>query len=202
MVLIFAMHGSTSGATVLGGNDPIARTFVDGFTNFTLLDRNHPISANGTVTAWEIWEIYPNLGAIDPLQLVIFRQTGPTSFDIVGISELKTPTEFGVNTFSLPSPIAVQAGHLVGLRYAGRASVPFDLDPPSFSFSRGDFNGTMLFTDNNSGLTNSFVGSFDRTYSIRVIGEAVLNVAIDIKPGSFPNSINLGSAGVVRTARG
>lgn len=160
-------------ALVVGGNDTIDRTFIDEFVNFTVLDRNRPISTNGTVTAWEIYA-RDSLGLpLDPLQLAIFRQTGPTSFVIVGTSDLSTPVVVGVNTFTLGSPIAVQAGDFVGLRYAGRASVPYQLDPPSFSFSRGDLSGTMLFTGHNSGLTNFFLGSSDRTYSIRVIGEAV-----------------------------
>ncbi len=169
VMLIFAIHGRSEATTVLGGNDVVNRAQIDGFTNFTILDRNHPISTNGTVTAWEIYA-RDDLGMpFDSLQLVIFRVT-PAEFSIVGTSELRTPTQTGVNIFVLASPIEVQAGDLVGLRYTGKASVPFD--SPSSGFPRGDFDGTMLFTSNNSGLTNIFVNSSDRTYSVRVITTA------------------------------
>jgi hypothetical protein len=152
----------------VGGNDVIDRPVVDDYINFTILDRNHPIGTDGTLRAWEIYA-RDDLGLpFDPLQLVIFRQTGPITFAIIGTSELRTPTQVGINTFPLASFIAVRAGDLVGLRYTGKASVPFEYDPPSFSARRGDFEGTMLFSTYDSGLTNTFETSSDRTYSIRV----------------------------------
>jgi outer membrane protein assembly factor BamB len=72
-------------------------------------------------------------------------------------------------------------------------------------------NGRMVWTDfgthkiQHANLDGSNVQDLVTGLSIPVgvaleLGPAVIAVAIDIKPGSFPNSINLGSAGVVPVA--
>ena len=146
--------------SLVGGNAVIDRTFVDSFDNFSLVDTNNPINMNGQVTAFEVFA-----GTTQPVTLVIYRQTGPGPvFSVVGTSGQETPI-LGFNQFQLTTPIQVQAGDFVGLV---NSSVEFDLDPPGL-FSLGNLSGTMLFSNNNAGLTTNFVGSSNRTYSVRVI---------------------------------
>jgi PEP-CTERM motif len=94
-------------------------------------------------------------------------------WSVIGAS---TPT-LGLNTFILTSPIAVNAGDLVGYYTQGAGVAEFDLNPPG-SFAFGNLSGKMLFTGNNSGLANAtnFVDSSNRTYSIDVVGTAGIAV--------------------------
>ncbi|RMG76803.1 MAG: hypothetical protein D6711_03080, partial [Chloroflexi bacterium] len=152
---------------LVGGNDVIDRPVVDTYDNFSMIDTHNPINMDGQVTAFEVF-----VGTTEPVTLVIYRQTGPgPDFSIVGTSEQKTPTSVGFNQFQLTTPIQVQAGDLVGLV---NSSVKFTMDPPH-NPDFGDLSGTMLFSSNGAGLTTNFIGSSNRTYSVRVIGEGTDN---------------------------
>jgi hypothetical protein len=177
--------GPAAASTLSGGNPPIPRAFLDGFSNFSIVDKNNPINATGNVTGWDIFA-----GATTPVELLIFRQTGPSSYSLVGSGPLVTPS-LGLNTFTLPSPIAVQAGDLVGYYTQGNGVAEFDLDPP-FSFAFGNLSGTMLFTTNGGGVSSAFIDSSNRTYSIDVFGSAT---AVP-EPASL-SLLGLGVAGLV-----
>jgi hypothetical protein len=158
-------------AGLMGGNAVIPRgSILDQFTNFSIVDKNVPINATGSVSQWSIFA-----GATTPVELLIYRQSG-SAYSLVGSSPLVTPT-LGLNTFILTSPIAVNAGDLVGYYTQGAGVAEFDLNPPG-SFAFGNLSGTMLFTGNNSGLANAtnFVDSSNRTYSIDVVGTAGIAV--------------------------
>jgi hypothetical protein len=154
---------TTSGLS--GGNAIIPRANTDDFANFSIVDRNNPVNVTGAVTGWDIFA-----GATTNVRLQIFRQTGPTTYVLVGSGPLVTPVP-GANTFLLPTPIAVQAGDLIGYYSQGGGVAEYDLDPP-FIDSFGDLSGTVLYTDNNSGPGDgtNFVDSTNRHYSIDAFG--------------------------------
>lgn len=143
--------------TITGGNAVISRGSFDGYTNFSILDGNNPISAAGTLTGWSIFAP-ANAGAV---RLLIYRSAG-LSYNLIGSSSLETPgAGGGIQNFSLGGGLAVQGGDLVGLYFQGGGSALFD-----------NGGGPMLYTDNNSGFGNAtnFVGSSARTYSVNVTG--------------------------------
>ncbi len=145
--------------SLMGGNPVIFRPFADGFNNFSLVDTNNPINAGGQVTAFEVYA-----ATTQPVTLVIYRQTGAGPvFSVVGTSGQKTPV-VGFNQFTLATPIQVQAGDFVGLV---NSSVRYTQDGGT---SIGDLSHTMLFSADGAGLTTTFIGSSDRTYSVRVTG--------------------------------
>ena len=124
-------------AGLMGGNAVIPRGILDVFTNFSLVDKNVPINATGSVSQWSIFA-----GATTPVELLIYRQSG-SAYSLVGSSLLVTPT-LGLNTFILTSPIAVNAGDLVGYYTQSAGVAEFDLNPPG-SFAFGNLSGKMLF---------------------------------------------------------
>src|SRR5262245_60111983 len=94
-LVVTPLHAVAQAAGLMGGNPVIPRPLVDTFTDFTVLDRNNPINATGTVTSWDIFAA--NTGQVE---LVIFRSTGVNTYAIVGTSALETPT-LGLNTFAV-----------------------------------------------------------------------------------------------------
>ena len=153
---IAAMHEPP--ADLVGGNHVEHRGSVDGFNNFSVLDTNNPFNADAEVTAWEVF-IREAGGSV---RLVIFRKTD-TGFLIVGTSESETPA-VGLNQFTT-EPIPVLAGDFIGLV---NWRVEFDVSGAGCAF--GDFTRTILFSNDNTGLTTNFVGSCDRIYSVRATG--------------------------------
>ena len=169
-VALAALGGASAiqASPITGGNPVISRPQTDGFSNFAILDRNNPINATGQITGWEVFASNTN-----PVELLIYRPTGLNAYSVIGNSSLVTPV-VGFNFFSLSSPIAVQAGDVLGLFFARTGSVVFTLDPPGlFNFGVGNLTGTMLFSDNNTGFANAanFVSSSNRTYSVAVVPE-------------------------------
>lgn len=189
IMTLFATDVAYALAGLTAGNQPTDRAYADSRNNFYLVDTNNPFNYDGRATDWQIWAENAN-----PVQLVIYRKAGAV-WSEVGRSELETPS-VGSNTFSLSSPISVQAGDYVGIYYPSAGSVSFD-KPAAEPWDRGNLTGKVLFTVPGAGST-AFSGSSDRVYSVEVTGD--IRVGIDIKPGSYPNSINLGSNGVVPVA--
>jgi PEP-CTERM motif len=181
-LLVLASLGRASIAQAIpitAGNAAISRPQFDGFINFAILDRNVPMTGTGQITGWQVYAANTN-----PVELLIYRSTGVNSFAVIGNSPLMTPT-VGLNSFTLPSAISVQAGDVLGLFFSSVASVPFTLDPPgAFNFGPGNLTGTMLYSESSSGLVNAanFVSSSNRTYSVRVTGDTVAAVP---EPATF-----------------
>jgi PEP-CTERM motif len=164
LVLLMALGAAlTMQAAVIGGNAVISRPFVDGFANWSVLDRNAPITTSASINQWQVYAA--NTGQVE---LLIYRSTGVNTYSLVGNSTLQTPT-VGLNTFTLASPISVLAGDVVGLFFPGQSSVVYTLDPPG-SNAFGNLTGKVLYTNNNAGFVNNtnFVDSTNRTYSVLV----------------------------------
>ena len=155
--LMFGAITPVAAATISGGNPVIARSYSDGYHNFSILDGNNPIDGTGNLTSWSIYAS-PDASAVS---LLIYRHAG-LGYTLVRSSGLETPAAAGLQTFALPSGFSVQAGDLLGLYFQGFGSTVFD-------FPTG---GPMLYTDNDAGFGNAtnFVGNSDRIYSVSVTG--------------------------------
>jgi hypothetical protein len=72
----------------------------------------------GVITSWST-QAGPVPGSVG---LQVWRTTAtPMDYQLVGASPLVTPVASTLNSFTLATPIAVQAGDLLGLRIEGRA---------------------------------------------------------------------------------
>ena len=87
--------GQANANMIVGGNVPIERQIIDTYQNFSILDKNNAISATGTVTSWDIFA-----GATTPVELLIYRETSPNVYAVVGNSSLETTVNLGLNTFT------------------------------------------------------------------------------------------------------
>ncbi len=191
----FASPAYANSSGLVAGNDVEDRSNgPDSWVNFYIVDTNNPFNADGRATQWEIY-----VGRIMPVQLYIYRYDG-SAWSVVGTSDVITPTTLGTNTYPLTTPITVQAGDFVGLHYPSMSgqggAVDYTLWGTNLYYDT--ISGPVIFTCQEPTGPTAFEYSSDRIYSIRVTGD--IAVDIDIKPGSDPNSINLGSNGVVPVA--
>ncbi|MEM2974451.1 MAG: DUF2341 domain-containing protein, partial [Candidatus Micrarchaeia archaeon] len=133
------------------GLDPIDRGEIDRASNFVTLDSAHRIQTSGLLTKFEIYS-----GSTNPIKLKIFREVSPNNFHLIGSSELFTPTP-GFNSFTLATPIAVQAGDLVGWYCPSQGSI---------TFLRGA--GNLTYQDGGDPVDMGPTYGDNRGYSIRV----------------------------------
>jgi len=149
--------------TAQGGNPVIDRENADTRANYYSVDTNNPVNVAGNLTSWQIWAKNTL-----PVQLVIYRRDKTGSLSVVGKSDIKTPV-VGENTFTLPTPIQVNAGDFVGFYYPQQGSIAYTLDnDPNFL---PNLTGKVIFTDA-GGNETAFSGSSNRTYSVFVKGPA------------------------------
>ena len=144
-----------SGTTQTIGNSLVNRPSLDSFVNFSIVDRNNAIPAAGVVTGWQIYA-----GDTTPVRLLVYRQSG-SNYTLVGKSPLVTPAALGVNSFSLASPISVQAGDFLGYYTQSNGAVPYD----------NVGTGGIVYSANNAGdpvVGANLIpaGTSIRTYSI------------------------------------
>jgi hypothetical protein len=157
--------------STIGGNPVVERSFTDSTGNSFVMDTNHPFTAGGRLTHWEIYA--DNTYTV---QLVIYRQKGG-SFIEVGRSGVVTPV-VGYNLFKLrDKEIRVQAGDFVGAYYpeAGGGPISFSVDDYATLDTIGptaepDLARTAVFAFSTSDST-AFAWSQDRHYSLRAFGK-------------------------------
>lgn len=146
----------TSAAAFFVGNDTAARTQVDTFSNFTIIDTNHPAGMTGELTSFGYYASNTN-----PFRFVVVDGVNVVKW----ISPQITPAGVGVHTFIPGSPVQVNVGWNVGLYFVSTGTIPFEFSGAS-----------AMYTANNSGLPTvgialSFVGSSSRTYSFVASGK-------------------------------
>ncbi|MDP6346664.1 MAG: hypothetical protein QF491_24245, partial [Alphaproteobacteria bacterium] len=112
-------------STILGGNDVIARPYLDGADGVLFFDLNGRISGNGEIDSWSI---YANATGGE-VKLLIYRDNG-ANWDFVGESGLEAVNSLGVNTFALASPITVETDDIIAWWYP-------EPTQPSIAFSDG-----------------------------------------------------------------
>ncbi len=173
LVLALALPMAPVGAAdgYLAGNDAISRANTDSRTNFYLVDQNNPFDFDSMVTEWNIYASRSRT-----VGFMIYRYASSTwSVVYNGTSDLKTPTVGEINTYTLTTPVAVQAGDFVGLYFGAQAgAVPYEVVG---AYLLPDMSGTVLFTDSGGGPT-AFTGSSNRTYSVNAEGVIIVSSII------------------------
>ena len=98
-----------SANTTIGSN---SKDYVGCNQGFVVFDRADVIPADGDITSFS----YKSYGAGAEIDFKLLRPTGGDSYQVVGSSGVKTTTTTStVETFHLGTPIAAQAGDLIGM---------------------------------------------------------------------------------------
>jgi hypothetical protein len=138
-----------AGKTTIG-NDVIARQAIDGYSNFTVVDFNNPANKDGALTDFSYWALNSN-----PFRFVLID----TDNKVRWISDEIKAVATGLNTFSVPTGVAVQKGWNLGVYFLNSGAIAY-----------GSEGGVAKYTSNNSNQPNlneilSFESGDNRRYS-------------------------------------
>lgn len=186
-------------ADLVGGNDLINRTYVDGATGIIFFDLNARINSNAAITSWSIYAASQPTGT-GQLKLKIFRDVGDT-WQFIGESGLETVSTWSTTkTFNLATPISVQAGDIISWWYPTNTLPSIVYDEPTntgWTINNSSWPRDVDFTSN---IADPTLGAGDygwarstRVYSIQVHGEPT---GVVPAPGAaFLAVLGLGSVG-------
>jgi hypothetical protein len=152
------------------GNQPCGSTAFDA-VQVSSSGASYAVPVGGTsITSWSV------LSGTDtgPVGLEVWRPTSPPVYTLVGSTPTTSLTINSLNTFTLATPIAVQAGDLLGFRVEGPLNcfeyTPNPLDTVGYSFN------TVGYSFN---ATAPVVGG---TTSLNLVGQALqLNIAATVE---------------------
>lgn len=145
----------TSAAVLTVGNDTTARTIVDTYHNFTIIDTNFPASAEGELTQFDYYAYNTN-----PFRFILVDGTN----EVKWVSDQITPVSSGVGTYTPAAPVYINTSWNVGLYFANTGTIPFA------------YTGAPAFYEpNNAGLpvvgeTLNYQGLSNRVYSFVATG--------------------------------
>lgn len=160
LIMPFVGH-MASAASIDVGNAAINRANLDGYSNFTIIDENNPVSADGYLDTFTYYAANTN-----SFEFVLVDESNMVKW----VSPMITPSaEAGVKTWSPASSIAVEEGWNLGVHFDSTGTIPFDLTGEE-----------APYTANNSGMptvgsTLSYEStSSSRTYSWMATGDTEL----------------------------
>ena len=142
--------GLALAASVVVGNPAIARANLDTYSNFTIIDTNHPVSASGSLGVFQYYAANTN-----SFEFVLVNASNVVEW----VSPTITPTVTGAQTYLYPATVSVQAGWNLGVHFDSTGTIPFDYT-----------GAPAAYTPNNTGRptvgsTLSIEGTSDRMYS-------------------------------------
>ncbi len=111
--LAIATPALAAGVTV--GNAAINRSTVDTYSNFTIIDTNAPVSANGWITTFSYYASNTN-----PFEFVFVDGANVVKW----ISPTITPGATGLQTYNINVPVT--AGWNLGVHFDSTGTIPFD----------------------------------------------------------------------------
>ena len=142
---------------VMIGNDAIARSVTDSYSNFSMALLTEVVPAGGGhLTAWET---YIGVGDQGSMALLFLEDKGSNNYDVKFVDE--RTVGLGLNSFSASG--ALEAGWIMGI-WMGAAKVSFDyIAGPDTTYTA---NGALATTPT-VGDTVAYTGKItDRIYSI------------------------------------
>lgn len=157
MLVPLALAVPVQAATISVGNDVAERGEADGWSNFVVIDTNHPVSANGWLTIFRYYALDQS-----PFRFILVDGSNKVQW----VSEQITPSVvMGVNLFTPVSAVPVQMGWNLGVYIVETGAIPFEsTGAPAF------------YTADNSGLPSvgsklAYAGSVGRTHSFVATGD-------------------------------
>src|SRR5688572_2846940 len=99
------------------GNATIARTWTDTYSDFTIIDTNNSVLADGKITSFSYYAANTN-----PFSFVVVDSANVVQY----VSQLINPAATGVQTYTPEAPIDVTAGDNIGMYFQSTGTIPFD----------------------------------------------------------------------------
>jgi hypothetical protein len=153
-----AMPFASAASSIGAGNDATSRPHLDSRNNFTIIDKNHPVSDDGALNAFKYYA-----GNTNSFRFVIVDGSNVVKY----VSPQVTPSATGVGTFMPSSPVSVQKDWNIGLYFPSTGTVPFEAVGTSAPYTLANSGqpavGGILSYDSSAQRTYSFVatGSID-----------------------------------------
>jgi hypothetical protein len=174
ITLLILGTSSVIAADISIGNDTTVRSFLDTYTNFTIVDTNHPANISGYLTTFSFYASNTNS----------FRFVVVDKDDVVKwVSNPINPSVVGPQIFTPSAGVYVESGWNIGLYFASTGTIPFALD-----------GEPAKWTPNNSGvpvegqhlsIQPPVPGWTDRIYSFVASGT---NTCATINSGTITDS--------------
>ncbi len=178
---IVPFNGAAASTTITVGNPAVSRAVTDTYQNFTVIDTNNPVSANGWLSTFTYYAAYTK-----PFEFVLVDPSNVVQW----VSPTITPATTGVQTYSQVVP--VQAGWNLGVHFDLTGTIPFD------------YTGTAPapYTPNNFGIPTVGValtieGTSNRIYSWGATGTS----ATTCSSQTLVSGTNIKSAGWTETTQ-
>ncbi|MBN2438711.1 MAG: hypothetical protein JXL20_08935 [Deltaproteobacteria bacterium] len=151
-----AMTVTAHAEPITVGNDTAAREEADGWSDFVVVDKNHPVSLDGWLTIFKYYALDQS-----PFRFILIDGSNTVRW----VSEQITPAGEGVNVFAPDSAVEVKAGWNLGLYIVETGSIPYESHGALASYT-AEYSGLP-------GVGNilSFTGSINRTYSFVAAGD-------------------------------
>ncbi|HEX3100124.1 MAG TPA: hypothetical protein VHQ41_04130 [Patescibacteria group bacterium] len=154
MLSPFAYAGiaqATAGVTV--GNPAYIGSITDTYSNFTIIDTNNPVSANGWLSSFSFYAANTN-----PFEFVLVD----TSNVVKWISPKIIPVSTGFSTYGVVVP--VQAGWNLGVHFDSTGTIPFNYAGAPATYTPNN-NGMPVV-----GVALTVEGTSNRIYSWSATG--------------------------------
>jgi hypothetical protein len=150
----FAIATPVLAAGINVGNPAIDRAVVDTYSNFTIIDTNNPVSADGWLTTFNYYAKNTN-----PFQFVLVDGSNVVKW----VSPTVTPSA-GIGAKTYNAVVAVESGWNLGVHFNSTGTIPFDWT-----------GAPATYTPNNNGMPvvgNSLTveGISNRVYSWNASG--------------------------------
>jgi len=155
-VAALALPMSVGATAITVGNDSSSRTLLDGYTNFVIIDTNHPASAAGYLTSFSYYALNTN-----PFRFILVDSSKVVKW----VSDPITPSLApGVNTFTPATSVNVESGWNLGVYFSLTGTIPYEVAGTSAWYTPNDSGlptaGQTLSTTNTSdNRTYSFVAT-------------------------------------------
>jgi len=136
------------------GNDATARTLVDTYQNFVIIDTNNPAAFTGKLTSFSYHASNTNH----------FRFVLVDGLQVKWVSEEITPVTVGVNTYTPSSPVSVNSGWNIGMYFVSTGVIPFEYTGSPAQYTPNNYGLPVV------GATLMQEGTSGRTYSLGASG--------------------------------
>jgi hypothetical protein len=145
-----------SAASLAVGNSAVSRANTDTYSNFTIIDTNVPVSANGVLDTFTYYA-----ANLNSFEFVLVDSSNVVKY----VSPVVTPIATGLQTYS--ASVLVEAGWNLGVHFDATGTIPFDYA-----------GAPATYTPNNDGMpvvgdVLSVEGTSNRVYSWGATGTAV-----------------------------
>ncbi len=170
VVVLFALCVMpVSAANITIGNDASLRLNIDTYSNFVIVDTNHPANADGVINSIDYYAANAN-----PVRFLLVD----SSKKVKWISDEITPNASTVNTLSITETVNVSMGDNIGMYFKNTGTIPFSYTEKSGNvYWQG--NGTGLPEIGDTLNTENIPSQQHREYSFIAHGKTPLPISKD-----------------------